>query len=314
MTIAQRAAVIDGRPEWLPEEEFPFESRFLNVDGHRVHYVDEGAGPILLFVHAGPAWSFVYRDLITLLRDEFRCVALDFAGSGLSEAADGYRPGLESVSRVLERFVLQLGLADLTLVAHDLGAPIALGVAARNPDRFRAASITEGFGWSLSDENPGVARMLRFVGSPPFRALNRMTNLLARGMSTSFGAGRNLSSEGKRAFRGPFRRREARDNSVRMLRDAASADAYLRGLDQALRTTLSHLPLLLVFGGKSPTVKAGFPEQWKVRFPAARLIVLEGAHHFPQMDEPVAVAEAIKTWHRDVMGVSCAAARAEKVR
>ena len=301
MTIDQRDAVIDGRPDWLPEQEFPFESRFLNIDGHRVHYVDEGAGPILLFVHAGPAWSFVYRDLIALLQDEFRCVALDFPGSGLSEAAEGYRPGLEGASAVLERFLLQLDLRDVTLVAHDVGAPIALGVAARHPDRFGAAAVTEGFGWSLRDENPGVARMLRFVGGPPFRALNRMTNLLARGMSTSFGAGRNLSREGKQAFRGPFRRREARDNSVRMLRDAATADAYLRGVDHALRTTLSHLPLLLVFGGKSPTVKAGFPEQWKARFPAARLIVLAGAHHFPQMDEPVAVAQAIKTWHGDAV-------------
>jgi haloalkane dehalogenase len=314
MTLAQRATVIDGRPEWLPEQEFPFESRFLNIDGHRVHYVDEGAGPILLFVHAGPAWCFVYRDLITLLRNEFRCVALDFPGSGLSEAAEGYRPGLEGASAVLERFLLQLDLRDVTLVAHDLGAPIALGVAARHPDRFRAAAVTEGFGWSLSDENSGMARMLRFVGSPPFRALNRMTNLLARGMSTSFGAGRNLSRDGKRAFRGPFLRREARDNSVTMLRDAATADAYLRGVDHALRTTLSHLPLLLVFGGKSPTVKAGFPDQWKTRFPEARLIVLEGAHHFLQMDEPVAVAEAIKTWHPETIRVTRTSDQAAKAR
>lgn len=50
-----------GRPSWLPREEFPFESRFLTVDGHRVHYVDEGSGPTLLFVVAGAAWSFVFR-------------------------------------------------------------------------------------------------------------------------------------------------------------------------------------------------------------------------------------------------------------
>jgi haloalkane dehalogenase len=314
MFQTEAPTALNGRPEWLPEHEFPFESRFLNIDGHRIHYVDEGAGPTLFFVHAGPAWSFVYRDLIAQLRNDFRCVALDFPGSGLSEAAVGYRPGLEHASVVLERFVLELDLRDLTLVAHDIGAPIGLGVAARHTDRFRATAVTEGFGWSLNDENPGVARMLRFVGSPPFRMLNRMTNLLARGMSTSFGGGRNLSREGKRAFRSPFRRREARDNSARMLRDSATADAYLRGVDRALRTTLTHLPLLLVFGGKSPTVKAGFPEQWRERFPAARLIVLEGAHHFPQMDDPVAVAEAIKSWHRDVIGLPSSAARPEKAR
>ena len=61
-------------------------------------------------------------------------------------------------------------------------------------------------------------------------------------------------------------------------------------------------------------MRAGFPDQWSARFPAARLIVLAGAHHFPQMDEPVAVAEAIRTWHRDVIGVSRTAARADITR
>src|SRR5688572_29484913 len=99
-----------NRPSWVPEGEFPFESRFLDLDGHPIHFVDEGSGPTFLFVHAGAAWSFVYRDVIVRLRDEFRCVALDFPGSGLSHAAEGYRPGLKTASDVLERFVLGLDL------------------------------------------------------------------------------------------------------------------------------------------------------------------------------------------------------------
>jgi len=60
MATLQDRSVDEGLPPWLPREEFPFESRFLTVDGHRVHYVDEGSGPTLLFVVAGAAWCFVF--------------------------------------------------------------------------------------------------------------------------------------------------------------------------------------------------------------------------------------------------------------
>lgn len=80
-----------GRPVWVDDELFPFESRFVAIDGHTVHYVDEGSGPTLLMLHGNPTWSFVYRDVIAALRDEFRCVAIDYPGFGSSSARSGYR-------------------------------------------------------------------------------------------------------------------------------------------------------------------------------------------------------------------------------
>ncbi|HVA59701.1 MAG TPA: alpha/beta fold hydrolase [Mycobacteriales bacterium] len=73
-----------GRPAWVDAELFPFQSRFVDIDGHTVHYVDEGSGPTLLLLHGNPTWSFVYRDVIRTLRNEFRCIALDYPGFGLS--------------------------------------------------------------------------------------------------------------------------------------------------------------------------------------------------------------------------------------
>jgi pimeloyl-ACP methyl ester carboxylesterase len=75
-----------SRPEWLPWSAFPFQSRFRDIDGKRIHYLDEGSGPALLFVSAGQ-WSFMFRDVIMRLRGKFRCLALDFPGSGLSPEA-----------------------------------------------------------------------------------------------------------------------------------------------------------------------------------------------------------------------------------
>ena len=111
--------------DWLPASEYPFEHRFIDLEGNRIHYVDEGAGPAMLLVNVGE-WSFIFRDLILRLRGTFRCVAPDFPGLGLSEAAPGYEPTIPSNSLILERFVDRLGLRDATLLVHDIGGPVGL--------------------------------------------------------------------------------------------------------------------------------------------------------------------------------------------
>ena len=58
-------------------ELFAVEHRFLELDGARIHYVDEGAGDTLLLLHGNPSWSFLYRKIIAGLKDAYRCVALD---------------------------------------------------------------------------------------------------------------------------------------------------------------------------------------------------------------------------------------------
>ena len=75
----------DGRPDWVSDTLFPFESRFFDTpDGQRMHYVDEGSGAPIVFVHGNPAWSFEFRQLIEGLRSEYRCIAPDHIGFGLS--------------------------------------------------------------------------------------------------------------------------------------------------------------------------------------------------------------------------------------
>ena len=284
------------RPSWLPHEEFPFVSRFAEIEGHRIHYVDEGDGPVLLFANAG-LWSFVWRDLIVRLRDRFRCVALDFPGAGLSSAAEGYRGGLEASSRVLEGFVRELDLRDVTLVLHDLGGPVGLGAGVRMPERIRGIAIVESFGWPLGFENPKVARILRMTGA--IRGIDPVTSLAIRFTSGSYGVGRDLSPAARRAFRGPFRDREVRRRTFAMLGEAGRSDELFARIERAQRTVLGDRPIALVFGAESPSTKEGFPERWKSRFPNADLLIVDGAHHFPMADDPDLVARALAGWWRE---------------
>src|SRR5882757_4657479 len=141
-----------GRPAWVDDELFPFESRFVTLDRHTVHYVDEGSGPTLLFLHGNPTWSFDYRDVVRALRDEFRCVALDYPGFGLSSAGPGYRYLPEEHAAVVGDVVDHLGLSDFTLVAHDSGGPIGLYAVEQRPDTFERLVLANTWAWPLNGD------------------------------------------------------------------------------------------------------------------------------------------------------------------
>ena len=121
---------------------YPFESRWLDVRGVRMHYIDEQLAdlvappPTLLFVHGNPTWSFHWRRLVARERSHNRCVAVDHLGCGLSD-----KPGdllnlsdhIDNLVSVIER----LGLEHITLVAQDWGGAIGLGAMLRMPERLR---------------------------------------------------------------------------------------------------------------------------------------------------------------------------------
>ncbi|HEY6957914.1 MAG TPA: alpha/beta fold hydrolase [Candidatus Limnocylindria bacterium] len=297
------------RPRWLSPSEYPFESRSKEIDGNDVRYIDEGRGRTLLFVHAGPSWSFIYRRVIERLRTDFRCIAIDFPLSGASRAADTYRPTLRAASGILDAFVRALDLRGVTLVVHDLGGPVSLDVATRMPDRFVAIAATDSFAWPLAARHPRVRRMLRVVSSRPFSLLNDVANIIARVEGMPYGAGRGLSPEGRRVFLAPFRDRRVRRAALAMLGDAANDTAFLARVEADVQVALSDRPVLLVFGAESPTIHEHFPERWAELFTDTRLVIVQGAHHFPMVDAPDVVATAIAEWHRDRVTSSTIAPR-----
>ena len=125
-------ATVDWRPL------YPFQSREVTLDGHRCHYVDEGAGPVLLMVHGNPTWSFYWRNLILALKENYRVIAVDHIGCGLSDkpspAEYSYRLGQRIAD--LNHFIEKLDLQGITLVAHDWGGAVGMGAAVAAPERF----------------------------------------------------------------------------------------------------------------------------------------------------------------------------------
>lgn len=115
---------------------YPFASHFLTLDAGRYHYLDEGSGETLLLVHGNPTWSFYWRNVVLGLRDHCRLVVPDHMGCGLSDKPGDYDYRLNQHIDNLTRLVDELDLRQVTLVAHDWGGAIGMGVAARRPERF----------------------------------------------------------------------------------------------------------------------------------------------------------------------------------
>jgi haloalkane dehalogenase len=129
-----------------PASLYPFESRWLDLGGIRMHYLDEGPreAPVVLMLHGNPTWSFYYRALVLALRDRFRCIVPDHVGCGLSDkpADHAYAYRLERRIADLDSLVSRLRLeSPLSLVVHDWGGMIGFGWAAPRPERVDRAVI-----------------------------------------------------------------------------------------------------------------------------------------------------------------------------
>ena len=280
------------RPQWLPWSAFPFLIRFADIDGKRIHYVDEGSGPALLLVSAGQ-WSFMFRDVIVGLRKQFRCLTFDFPGSGLSPGEPGHDHSLEANARILEGFIDVLDLQDITMVVHDAGGPIGFLTATRWPERFRALVISNTFGWPLAGY-PAVRRMLQVVGSRPFGAADSLASVVARFTASRYGVGRQMSRADRRAFLGPWRSRGCRRATRQVLAGLLRIDPVMATVQQSLQTRLAGVPVLTLFGRKND------PYGWQARFgqifPRATAAGIADGHHFPFNDDPDAYSAAISAW------------------
>jgi haloalkane dehalogenase len=282
-------ALDPARPGWLSYELYPFESRFVDINSVRIHYIDEGHGPMLLFLPGAPNWSFFYRRFIQELRDDFRCIAVDYPGFGPSSADPSHAPTVPGLSRFVEQFIEALGLRDIILVAGDAGGPVGLGVAGRRPEWFAGLVLAGTFGWSL-EEYPKVRRMLRLSGSPIVQFLQERFNVLLSYTARSF----PMSAAERDIYLAPYSGRTARRNPVLLLADLAGNDAYMRDIEHALQTRLNHLPVLLMWGLQDPVLE--FLPHFQRIFPEARTLEIPGAHHFPFAEAPELMIAEMRRW------------------
>ncbi|MFB6311551.1 MAG: alpha/beta fold hydrolase [Salinirussus sp.] len=266
-------------PPWLDRDEYPFTHRYLDVGPGEMHYVDEGEGRPLLMLHGNPTWSFLYRHLIDGLSDDYRCIAPDYLGFGLSDKPVGwsYRPAdhAETIATLIDT----LELEDFTLIANDWGGPIGLDYATRQPAVLHSLVLLNTFMWPTEDVK---ARLFSAaLGNRLTRVLIRRYNLFAtRVMPMLFGEDAAMSQEIHRHYIAHLATPSDREGSWVFPREITRSESWLSDLWER-RSALTDRPMLLVWGTADPGLGSALG-RWRETFPDAAVKEYPAVGHYVQ--------------------------------
>ncbi|MFE3195434.1 alpha/beta fold hydrolase [Nocardia sp. NPDC059240] len=282
----------DVRPDWVDDTLFPFGSRFVDIDGHTVHYIDEGAGPTLLFLHGNPTWSFLWRDVITALRKDFRCIALDYPGFGLSTPKPGYRYLPEEHADVVTEFVDTLGLDGVTLVGQDWGGLIGVAVAQRRPGSFERLVLANTWAWPVN----GVLHFEAFghiVGNPLSRLLIRQFNLLVNAFIPTGHHRRKPTDAEMNHYRRALDTTDRRQASAILPSRVLASREFFAEIEAHL-PDVAHLPTLIVWGDADIAFRAQERQRLEATFADHTTVIVEGAGTYVESDAPDEFVTAIR--------------------
>jgi len=287
-------AIVDAKapsPDWLDRQLYPFKSRWANVQGAKLHYVDEGQGPVLLMLHGNGSWSFGFRRTIPILSKHFRCIAVDHAGFGLSTACPGFSFKPADHSALIEAFVDQLKLQDLRLMVEDWGGPIGLGLAGRRPELIHTLFIGNTWAWPAQGI-PQLERFSKMAGSPIGQFLIMRFNALTRFAVPNVGMNRKLTRAERAGYTGPYPTPNSRRPQAIFPKEILASRDYLATVEAGL-AKLRDKPALLLWADSD----SGFGEAERQRFeqllPKAETVTLRNARHFAHEDAPEELSDAV---------------------
>ena len=282
---------------------FPFESKFVEVHGSKMHYVEEGAGDPVLFLHGNPTSSYLWRNVIPHVSPLARCIALDLIGMGKSDKPDiEYR--FVDHSKYVEGFIEALGLRNITFVIHDWGSALGFHYARRHEDNVKGLAFMEAIVRPLTwDEFPEEARQMFQAFRTPEVGENMLINqnMMVEAVLPA-AILRKLTDEEMNRYREPYVDPPSRKPVWRWPSElpidgepadvAEIAQAYSEWFGK------SDLQKLLLYAQPGALMRGPLLEWCRNNMRNLKTLDIGAGSHFVQEDRPHEIGEAIAEWYK----------------
>ena len=285
------------RPDWVSDEMFPFESKFFATPaGHTMHFIDEGQGEPIVFIHGNPSWSFEFRHLIKGLRSEFRCIAPDHVGFGLSSRSSkrkDFRP--QAHAAAFKSLMDHLELRDITLYMADWGGPIGLDFVRFCPGRVKRIVIANTWCWPVS-RDPHFVLFSRITSSWVGRYLIKRFNIFVnKVLPKAVGRKEVLTPQVMEHYRNSQSTPEARSASAALPGAIVGETEWLNAI-WGDRKTFTQLPAVILWGLKDIAFRKKELERWRSGLTNSELHEFEDCGHFLAEESPEQVLAILSSF------------------
>lgn len=284
------------------KELYPYAQHWLDLDGVKMNYVDEGPkdAPVLVMSHGNPTWSFYYRNLIEAFKEEYRVIVPDHVGCGFSDKPQRYDYTLEQHIQNLEKLIDYLGLKDVNLIMHDWGGGIASGYATRHPENVRSfvAFNTSGFNVKALPLSIKICRIPVF-GDVMLRGFNAFALI-----ALYAGVEKPLPKAVKKGLIAPYGNWHDRIAILRFVQDIPWEKNHptCETIDEieAKLPLLAEKPMMFLWGAKDFVFTVeDFLNRWLEKFPQANVHVYEDAGHYVVEDAIDAIIPDLYAFYKE---------------
>ncbi len=278
----------DERFDGLPG--YDFEPRYVEQDGLRMHYVEEGTGDPVLLLHGEPTWAFLYRKMIPPLARVARVVAPDFFGFGRSDKPTRIEDySYDSHYASIEALAEQLDLRETTLVVQDWGGPIGLRLAVEQPERVaRLVLLNTGIGAGRAP-SPEWLRFREFI--------RRVGTELVPGQLIRISSVSELDDAVVEAYNAPFPTPESKTGVLafpELVPTELDHPSAAKMLEVRAGLERWDKPALVLFSDSDPIFTPEAAERLAALIPGAGPAeIVSGAGHFLQEEKGEEIAERI---------------------
>ena len=279
---------------------YPFKSHYMDLDGLKYHFVDEGSGDPIIMIHGNPTWSFYYRNLVKELSPRFRTIAADHIGCGLSDKPDikTYDYRLKSRVNDLKTLLDYLDLKEkLTLIVHDWGGIIGMAYAVKHPERVKRIIIMNTAAF-FPPGNKKLPLRLRIIRNYPFAGLAVLGFNLFAYLALFMATKKGLSKDVKSGLIAPYNSWKNRIATLKFVQDIPLSKkdpsySIVKHVDENLHK-LSDIPMLICWGSHDFVFDLSYLSEWQRRFPDAEVHTFSNAGHYVLEDEPEKLIALVK--------------------